>query len=78
MEILSPAGSLLSVKSAVMSGADAVYLGFGDFNARRNAKNFTLEELAEACTLCNQLNVKIYITMNIVLNDRELKKAVDL
>lgn len=77
MEILSPAGSIESVKAAVMSGADAVYLGFGDFNARRNAKNFTLEQLHEACDLCNQHNVKIYITLNILLNDRELKNAVD-
>ena len=77
MEILSPAGSIESVKAAIMSGADAVYMGYGDFNARRNAKNFTLEELKESINLCNLHNVNIYITMNILLNDRELKDATD-
>ncbi|MFI3228244.1 MAG: DUF3656 domain-containing protein [Clostridia bacterium] len=77
MDILSPAGSLESVKAAVMSGADAIYMGYGDFNARRNAKNFTEEEFIEAVTLCNHHNVKVLITMNIVLNDRELVPATD-
>ena len=48
MEILSPAGSPEAVRAAVCAGANAVYLGFGNFNARRNARNFTEEELAEA------------------------------
>ena len=48
MEILSPAGSPEAVRAAVCAGADAVYLGYGSFNARRNAKNFTEEELAAA------------------------------
>ena len=41
LELLSPAGSMEAVAAAVQNGADAVYLGYGDFNARRNAKNFT-------------------------------------
>ena len=48
LEIMSPAGSLESVTAAVRGGADAVYFGAGDFNARRNAKNLSDEELAEA------------------------------
>ena len=48
LELLAPAGSPEAVAAAVQAGADAVYLGFGDFNARRNAKNFTLEELTQA------------------------------
>ena len=47
-ELLSPAGSWESLVAAVQAGADAVFLGFGDFNARRNAKNFSAEEFAEA------------------------------
>ena len=48
LELLSPAGSMESVTAAVQNGANAVYLGYGDFNARRNAKNFTREEVAAA------------------------------
>ena len=44
LELLSPAGSMEALRSAVQNGADAVYLGYGDINARRNAKNFTVEE----------------------------------
>jgi putative protease len=45
LELLSPAGSPEAVTAAVQSGADAVYLGYGDFNARRNAKNFSERSL---------------------------------
>ena len=48
IELLSPAGSRASLEAAVQAGADAVYMGFGAFNARRNAKNFTDEEFADA------------------------------
>ena len=41
LELLAPAGSPQALVAAVQNGADAVYLGFGDFNARRNAKNFS-------------------------------------
>ena len=52
MELLSPAGSMEAVAAAVQNGADAVYFGYGDFNARRGAKNFTREEAAAAADLC--------------------------
>ena len=48
MELLSPAGGWEAMVAAVQNGADAVYLGYGDFNARRNAKNFTGDEAAAA------------------------------
>ena len=48
LELLAPAGSMEAVTAAVQNGADAVYLGYGDFNARRNAKNFTGDEAAAA------------------------------
>ena len=46
MELLAPAGSPEALTAAVQAGADAVYLGFGPLNARRNAKNFSQEELS--------------------------------
>ena len=48
LELLAPAGSMESITAAVQNGADAVYFGYGDFNARRNAKNFSAEEAAAA------------------------------
>ena len=78
LEIMSPAGSLESVTAAVRGGADAVYFGAGDFNARRNAKNLSDEELAEAIKYCRLRGVKTYLTVNTLLSDRELSKAKSL
>ena len=52
MELLAPVGGKESLIAALRSGADAVYLGFGDFNARRNAENFSPEELREGIKKC--------------------------
>ncbi len=78
LELLSPAGSMESVTAAVQNGADAVYLGYGDFNARRNAKNFTREELASAVSYCHLRGCKVHLTLNTLLTDRELKAAAEL
>ena len=75
LELLAPAGSMESVAAAVQNGADAVYLGYGDFNARRNAKNFTHEEAAAAVSYCHLRGAKVFLTMNTLLTDRELPGA---
>lgn len=72
MELLSPAGSRAALEAAVQSGADAVYMGFGTFNARRNAKNFTDEEFADAVAYCHLRGVRVFLTLNTLLTDREL------
>ena len=77
MELLSPAGSPEAVIAAVQNGADAVYLGMGDFNARRGAKNFTDEEFAKAVRYCRIRGCKVYVTLNTLVNDREIRAAVD-
>ena len=77
MEILSPAGSPEALRAAVCAGADAVYLGFGQFNARRGAKNFTRDEFASAVSYCRLRGVKVYLTLNTLCADRELPRAVD-
>jgi len=77
LEILSPAGSSEGVVAAVQNGADAVYLGFGNFNARRNAKNFDEEEFKRAVEYCRIRGVKVYVTINTLLTDRELPSAVE-
>ena len=75
LELLAPAGSMESVTAAVQNGADAVYLGYGDFNARRNAKNFTPEEVAAAVSYCHLRGCKVFLTLNTLLTDRELPGA---
>ena len=75
MELLSPAGSPESLRAAVQSGAGAVYLGWGDFNARRSAKNFSAEEFADALRYCHERGVRVFLTLNTLLTDRELPRA---
>ena len=77
MELLSPAGSREALEAAVQSGADAVYMGFGAFNARRSAKNFTDDDFAAAVHYCHLHGVKVYLTLNTLLTDRELPQAAD-
>ena len=77
IELLSPAGSPESIIAAVQNGADAVYLGMGDFNARRGAKNFTDEEFEKAMRYCRIRGCKVYVTLNTLVNDREIEQAVE-
>lgn len=77
-EILSPVGSWEMLISAVRSGADAVYLGFKDFSARRNAENFDFTQLKDAIEYCHIRNVKVYLTLNILIKDNEFANAVNL
>ena len=72
-EILAPVGNEEMLIAAVRSGANAVYLGAKDFSARRNAQNFTLEELKKAIEYCHLRNVKVYLTLNILIKDNEIE-----
>lgn len=71
-ELLAPAGSFEALKAAIAGGADAVYFGGGDFNARINAQNFTNEELKQAIDMLHSCGRKAYITLNTLVHDREL------
>lgn len=77
-ELLAPAGDLECLHAAVAAGADAVYLGLSEFNARRNAGNFTLETLADACNWAHMRGVDVYVTMNVAILPTEIKRAVEL
>ena len=70
-EILAPAGGPEQLLAALRCGADAVYLGAGAFNARRNAANFDEQSLPEAVRLCHERGVKLYVTMNTLVLDEE-------
>ena len=78
LELLSPAGSPEAVVAAVQSGADAIYLGLGGFNARRGAKNFSEEEFVETVAYCRERGCKVYVTVNTLANDRELEEVARL
>ena len=78
MELLSPAGSYEALLAAVQNGADAVYMGLGGFNARRSARNFTDEDFARAVDYCHERGVKVYLTLNTLLTDRELPEAAEV
>ena len=77
MELLSPAGSPEALLAAVQNGADAVYMGLGSFNARRSARNFTDDTFPQAVDYCHRHGVKVYLTLNTLLTDRELPEAAE-
>lgn len=76
-EILAPAGGMEQLIAAVRSGADAVYFGSKNFNARRNAQNFGDESLKEAVTYCHIRSVKVYVTLNTLVFDREMNDLLN-
>ena len=78
LELLAPAGSMEALQAAVQNGADAVYLGAGAFNARMGARNFTMDELSEAATYCHVRGVRLHLTVNTLVTDRELPQAAQL
>ncbi|MDP4153129.1 MAG: U32 family peptidase [Bacillota bacterium] len=78
IEILSPAGSFEAVFAAVKNGTDAVYFGAPAFSARAYAKNLSIDEFFAACSYCKENNVKVHITLNTLLTDRELKGALEV
>lgn len=76
-ELLAPAGSPEALRAAVECGADAVYLGWGGFNARQSARNFSDEEFSAALEYCHERGVKVYLTLNTLVADRELPAALE-
>lgn len=74
-ELLIPASSLEVLKTAVVFGADAVYIGGEAFGLRAKAKNFTIEEMAEGVKFAHEHNVKVYVTANILAHNRDLEGA---
>ncbi len=72
MEVLAPAGGEEQLVAAVRSGADAVYLGTGGFNARRKAANFEGDALKKAVEYCHGRGVRVHVTVNTLATDAEL------
>ncbi len=72
-ELLAPAGDIERLKIALLYGADAVYIGGKDYSLRANAKNFSLEEIEKAIKFAHNLGKRVYVTVNIVFHDQNLK-----
>lgn len=75
MEILAPAGSFPSLVAAVYAGADAVYFGAREFNARERASNFSETEIFEAVDFCHERGVNCFAVVNTLIRDREFSEA---
>lgn len=73
IEVLSPAGDLERLKWALNYGADAVYIGGYNYSLRANANNFSVEEIKEAVDYAHNLNKKVYVTVNILFHNEDLK-----
>ena len=78
VEILAPAGSYEAFVAAVNAGAHAIYMGVNKFNARTMANNLTIEEYINAIDYAHKRGVMVYLTLNTLLLDSEIKEALDI
>ena len=76
VELLAPAGSMETLKAVCAAGADAVYLGGGQFGARAYAKNFTQDELLYAIDYVHLHDKKLHLTVNTLLKNKELEEQL--
>ena len=76
-ELLAPAGNMECLKAAVLNGADAVYLACKNFGARKFASNFTNDEIKEAIKFCHLYGVKVYVTMNTLVKNKEVESFIE-
>ncbi|MCF0154197.1 MAG: U32 family peptidase, partial [Veillonella sp.] len=74
LELLAPAGSMENFIAALDAGADAIYLGGKGFNARAHAANFDIDLLEEAVRLAHIKGTAVYVTVNILIGDSEMKE----
>ena len=78
IELLAPAGDMDCLEAAINNGADAVYLGIQDFNARKNASNFTKETLPQAIDRCHLFGVNVYLALNVLVKDEEVENVLEI
>ena len=78
IELLAPAGSKEAFLAAIAAGADAIYFGTNQFNARERAENIKLEDLPELVSIAQNHNVRTYLTLNVLIYNHELKAALEL
>lgn len=78
VEILAPVGSKEMLEVAIASGADAVYLGLENFNARAKADNFSSENIRQSIKRCHLFGIKVYITVNTLISDNEIDDVLSM
>jgi len=78
IELLAPGGDIDAIKAAIIAGANAVYCGLDTFNARNRAANISFDELVGIIRLAHQYDCKIFLTLNIVILEREFKSLTKL
>ena len=78
VELLAPAGNINSFKAAINAGADAIYMGFGKYNARVMAQNFTLDEYIKCLDYAHIRGVKVYLTLNTLVEDSDIKEILEM
>ena len=78
IELLAPGGDVDAIKAAIIAGADAVYCGLDTFNARNRAANISFDELVGIIRLAHQYQCQIFLTLNIVILEREFKTLAKL
>ena len=76
-ELLAPVGSMDHLKVAINAGASAVYLSGKNYGARKFAENFTFDEIREAINIAHMHNVKVYVTVNTIIKERELESVIN-
>ena len=78
LELLAPSGDWDSFLAAINNGADAIYLGLGEFNARAKSTYFTMDNIAETVRFAHLRGVKIYVTINTLVSDDEMPSFIKL
>jgi len=73
VELIAPAGNWISLRAALESGANAVYFGVKELNMRINSQNFKLSELKKIANLCHKNKTNVYLTLNTIIYDNEIK-----
>jgi putative protease len=77
-ELLAPVGNFAMLHAAIDAKADAVFLGLKEFNMRDNANNFSIQDLKKAKKICEENKVKLYLTLNVIIFEEELRKIEQL
>lgn len=78
IELLAPGGDVDSIKAAILAGANAIYCGLDKFNARSQAKNISLKDLNGILRLAHKNNCEVFLTLNIIIVEREIPALIDL
>ncbi|MBC8508451.1 MAG: U32 family peptidase, partial [Chloroflexi bacterium] len=78
IELLAPGGDVEAIKAAVIAGANAVYCGLDNFNARNRASNLSFDDLSGILRLAHQYHCEVFLTLNVVILEQEIASLIKL